>query len=253
MGRKLVFVSLSRHKRRLWTTATLQHRFFRLVRDLKALGPRALVLLSCLATLPCIAAPALAADDEPVPAAGGDAAREAADEAVWNRRYSFAILGDLVSGVFSLPPYGMVGASFGYAPAAWLSIDSGVGIGVFSHGAGGGAQWVLMPRARLIFGRDAIALGTGVSVGPYEWNEIPYDSGGDIKDWAYAWRLNVEVSYEHRTPSGLTLRPYIGIASLLNRGDGVCSDRAPTGCPSRHADQPAIPLPYAGFAIGYAF
>jgi hypothetical protein len=201
--------------------------------------------LALTAALLYVAHTARAGDDE--------AARAPADPTVWDRPYAFALVGDPFSWIFSPAPYGVIGGSIGYAPLPWLSVDAGIGVGNDWAGSSRkqSAQYTLMPRARWIIGQDALALGAGISEGAYQWNEMPLNmtggpSSGTRKEWNHAWRANIEISYERRAVSGLTVRPHVGLATILNPGAGVCT----FDCSLPDTKHPN-PFLYVGFAIGY--
>ncbi len=154
--------------------------------------------------------------------------------------------------IVSPAPYGWVGASVGYSPAPWFAIDAGGGLSYVGPRGTIGHALAIMPRVRWTFGSTAVALGTGISTGKYWWNETPLDSGGATKSWDWATWANFEASFEWRASSGFELRPYFGLALLLNPRAGIC-DELPEHCLTVHADDPSRPLPYFGMAIGRAF
>lgn len=150
-------------------------------------------------------------------------------------------------------PYGWLGASMGYSPARWLAIDAGAGVGYLGPKGTLGYDLAVMPRFRVAFqANKAIDFGAGVSTGKYWWNETPFDSAGATKSWDWAIWANMEVSYEWRAASGFELRPYLGLARLLNPGAGICGELV-EHCRTVHAADPSGVLPYFGMAIGRAF
>jgi hypothetical protein len=176
----------------------------------------------------------------------------AKETTVWDRSFSLAIQGDPISGIIGPTPYGFGGASLGYSPVSWLAIDAAIGVASAGRPGRAAAVYTLMPRVRWTSGQEALAFGAGVSVGSYRWDEVPYDSGGATKVWDPAWRANVEVSYERRFDSGLFLRPYVGLAEILNVAAGVCVWPDEGHCNANHASDPKTPFGYWGLAIGYA-
>jgi hypothetical protein len=176
----------------------------------------------------------------------------AQEATVWDRSFAVAVQGDPISAIIGPAPYGFAAVSLGYAPLPWLLVDGAIGVASAGMPGRAAAVFTLMPRARWIHGQDALALGAGVSVGRYRWDEVPYDSGGAMKEWNPAWRANLEVSYEHRWDSGALLRPYIGLAKIINVAAGTCDEPDYDHCAAYHGDDPKAPFLYWGIAIGYA-
>jgi hypothetical protein len=119
------------------------------------------------------------------------------------------------------PPIGDAALAVDYSPLPVLSVNLGIGL------SPSGVQYGLMPRVRFVrFGhrvRFAFYVGAGVSAGHYDQpsgGSLALDgskNGGPARyDWDQAYWLNGEVGMEMRLADGLVIRPYVGLADLLN-------------------------------------
>jgi hypothetical protein len=152
-------------------------------------------------------------------------------------------------------PVGELGVEAEYSVSRWLALSVGAGLGLY------GPQVAVMPRLRLGFGRGrSLTVGAGASFGRYGWfeNWIPdtckeqcAQKTGDV-----VWG-NAEVGLE-LGDARLSLRFFLGYGVPLNPGalkcDPTIGQIAYSHCLIGHAnDGLALPLPYAGAAVGFSF
>ncbi len=168
------------------------------------------------------------------------------DLSVWTER-RLAIDGHMGFGT----PYGLTGVSLELTPIPWWTFGGGLGVSF------GGPQLAMSTRVRYPFGHAALAFGVGVSRGGYKTVESWIDASW-TKEWAHAYWLNIEASVEHRWRTGLELRIYMGVGSLLNPGSGECHPNL-RGYDCDGSGEPLGFLfsqngvPYVGVAVGHAF
>lgn len=137
-------------------------------------------------------------------------------------------------------PWGLLGLSIDYAPTPRLSLEGGVGYGLF------GLNLDAMGHVRLTSWETvAISVGAGVSTGRYENLGICESGQPCEKVWQRAYWLNAEAALDKRFESGLTLGARVGLGNLVNRKESECS----TGeCPAVER----LSLPYVGLSAGFA-
>ncbi|SRR6266542_2829789 len=206
-------------------------------------------MTTCVATKRHFA-PVLAAASLIMVLFGSRAASAGEEEQVWRRALSVDAHLEPTN-IFGPPtPYGLYGLSASVSPVPWLAVEGGAGADARND-----AQFTLMPRLRILTsGQNAFSVGMGASVGAYTWREVWFDSAGSRKTWAHAWRSDLEGSYEFRSLGGFSVRPYLGLAFLLNRSDGVCQyDGMGDHCATVHRDDPSPLSLYTGISLGYAF
>ncbi|HEX4447700.1 MAG TPA: hypothetical protein VH044_13215 [Polyangiaceae bacterium] len=145
-------------------------------------------------------------------------------------------------------PLGLAGIAIDYAPAPIISFNLGAGLSPF------GPQLGLSTRVRVFrFGhraRFAPFVGGGFSLGPHEDGSYDFIDGGGFNadaKWSTAYWANFETGMEMRFGQHTELRPFIGVAALLNPGDG----EPVTGSPG--SSEPIQKWTcYFGIAVGYA-
>jgi hypothetical protein len=111
----------------------------------------------------------------------------------------------------------------------------------------------------------ALAVGVGVSTGPYAATSEPTNFVPQQQTqwrWDRAWWFNGELSLEGRWQSGFELRGFIGLGSLANPTATSCNrynvhDQSSAG-PALTCDLTASGflvayVPYWGISMGYAF
>jgi hypothetical protein len=146
-------------------------------------------------------------------------------------------------------PLGLAGVAIDYAPAPVISFNLGAGLSPF------GPQLGLSTRFRVFrFGhraRFAPFVGGGISLGPHEDGSYGFIDGGGYQanyKWNTAYWANFETGMEMRFGQHVELRPFIGLAALLNPSDGVATS---TGISM--ANEPIQQwTAYFGIAVGYA-
>ena len=138
-------------------------------------------------------------------------------------------------------PYGALGASVEFDPIPHFGFVTGGGLGF------AGPQVAAGIRARIPLGAIAIAGELTWSGGQYEWTDCHVYCFDDheVEAWNFAHWLNASPALEVRTGSGFSARFYLGVAKLLNPGDGVCRGRAECRTPGE--------MPFGGVAFGGAF
>lgn len=165
---------------------------------------------------------------------------------VWDQPISVA----LVTGLGT--PVGLAGATLDVAPIRYLTVGGGAGM------AADGPQQEGHLRLRIPIGAGAVAIGGGVSSGPYLKHEgkllcaIAYEGVCWERRWDRAWWKNAEVSFEMRTREGFELRTFLGVAGQVDTQENACVVTRGAGkgaCGDRHV---AV-LPYLGVAFGYVF
>lgn len=159
-------------------------------------------------------------------------------------------------------PVGYLGVA--YDRALWSRWSAGLGLGVGSGRSGGSLHLAAGTRFRVLqLVGSAIYLGVDYSTGGWRRVEIPVTFIGS-SSWydrvtepvVFAERihwLQGSIGYEHRTASGVVLRPYFGIAFMLNPQSRRCVDevtRQP--CRSDRRDYTGDSIPVFGLALGGA-
>jgi len=183
----------------------------------------------------------------PVSAARGVAANPAALDP-WHRVLSL----DAQAGVGT--PLGFGGVAVDATPSPYFTIGVGVG------GSKSGAQGALMGRLRILSeSGTGIAFGGGVSFGAYDASPLFEWDTSTRWHWSQAVWANIEMSVEHRWPSGFELRGFWGTALLTNKTASSCSEvdleaHESLSCSGGGADGMFITeVPYMGLSLGYAF
>jgi hypothetical protein len=152
-------------------------------------------------------------------------------------------------------PLGLGGIGLDLTPFRWFTIGAGVGYSPHSGSTGGGSQAALMSRLRYPFENGtAIALGGGVSTGPYHASPFMDYESHTVWTWDRAWWTNVELSIEHRWTNGVELRGFGGVGFLDNPTADTCAigTYGLEKCPLTANDAFVSTVPYLGLSIGYA-
>jgi len=149
-------------------------------------------------------------------------------------------------------PLGLIGIALDYSPMPVLGLNVGVGLGL------GGVQYAFAARLRVIrWGHRnhfAAYLGAGVSAGGYNTDYAALDTWPEALErpsphyhWDTAYWTNLEAGIDMRIGSHLSLRPFFGVALVLNPNAGVAVIGAFDEHPSKVES-----VPYVGLAVGYA-
>lgn len=145
-------------------------------------------------------------------------------------------------------PYGFLGAAADYHLLRHLALTLGGGVGASGPlGAG-------MARFRLPFGRFAVSLESGLSVGRHQADD---DAGLMAEEtiatyvWSPAAWWHTGAGIEGRN-GALQWRASLGFATILNDSDFSCTSDLDR-CGSDSAPRDLRQVPYVGFALGYAF
>jgi len=142
-------------------------------------------------------------------------------------------------------PLGLAGVGLEVA-GDWLVVGAGVGVGV------SGPQMAATARCRLrLHAMINLTVGAGASAGPYEWVEPFIFDDPARKHWDIAVWVNGEIGLELGSPTGLRLRPFVGIGSILNRQAGACVGDTIAHCKGAHSGD-GFNLPFVGVAVVYA-
>jgi hypothetical protein len=158
-------------------------------------------------------------------------------------------------------PLGFGGGWLEVTPVPWVTAAVGVGASSMGMQEAVGARL----RAPLRNGM-AVAVGGGVSAGPYEtvdpllsWFDDPWNT----YTWKRAYWTDLELSFERRWAKGLELRGYFGFSGLLSHDASSCTTHDPESgngatespCSSTRAPTGLFQslFPYVGFAMDYAF
>lgn len=149
-------------------------------------------------------------------------------------------------------PLGFGGASTEFTPAPFFTVAAGVGAN------GDGMQEGLEARIRGIMrSGTAVAVGAGLSTGPYVASSLFELESSTRWHWQRAWWATVAFSVEHRWVSGVELRGYVGASILQNSTADSCSVNEPFGYyrtePCTSLQSPHEFTPFLGLAFGYAF
>jgi hypothetical protein len=142
-------------------------------------------------------------------------------------------------------PLGLAGIALDYSPAPVVSFNLGAGLSPF------GAQFAVATRFRVLrFGHRAHFapfVGGGISLGPDSqgsWGLVDGSGFTTTYKWSTAYWANFETGMEMRFGQHTELRPFVGLAALLNPGDGVAVS-TPAAEP---VDNWTL---YCGIAVGY--
>lgn len=141
-------------------------------------------------------------------------------------------------------PLGFYGGEVEQTVTSFLALSGGAGIGQ------AGPQVAFMPRVRLGSDTSAVVAGAGVSYGKYRYSTICLvfcDRSSAVFEGKVTW-VNAEAALEHRWPSGLSLRLFLGAGrrvagALPCTADGGCGRLRPT----------VLVVPYLGTALGWSF
>ncbi len=135
-------------------------------------------------------------------------------------------------------PGGVVGIEVDLEPIEDLQLALAVGHSL------GGLQVGLTGRY-LFFG--GLYLGAGISAGEYDWYVLfDFDYEGPYREWDLAWWGNVELGWDIETDVGFFVRPFVGIASVLDTQEDRCRD-----CGHTSVSDTAVRLGYFGLALGW--
>lgn len=163
-------------------------------------------------------------------------------------------------------PTGALGGVLDYSLLPWLSL--GCGVGTNFVGAAGECRL----RLRWIRRRNkSLYFGAGLSGGPHRQTPLsragifaiplaPMSAMGHgpppaSRDWDFAKWANFELGFEHRGLTGGVIRPYVGIAVLLNPEDSTIDATQEEIDASDYAGPVGVAeaLIYAGIGFGRAF
>jgi hypothetical protein len=163
-------------------------------------------------------------------------------------------------------PTGVFGGVLDYSILPWLSLGCGVGTN-FVGPAGECRLRIRWIRPR----NQALYIGAGVSGGPHIQNSLtqagifafaiaPMSAMGHSpppapRVWEFAKWANIEFGYERRKATGWVIRPYVGVAVLLNPGDSTV-DAIPPEPDAEGYGAPvnvAKTIIYAGTGFGRAY
>src|SRR5207253_1935703 len=88
-----------------------------------------------------------------------------------------------------------------------------------------GTQLALQPRARVsrLGPMGFLALGAGISGGPYEQRDPFWGIEYDATHFRYATWANAEISFERRSSDGILLRMYAGGAVMVHGAMSSCT------------------------------
>ena len=178
----------------------------------------------------------------------GNAAAESQPEvsvpgSVWDRKLSF--YGQLAP---TGSPVGVLGASVDYAPAPFLSVELGVGVGAGSPPRDYGVQGSLLGHLKPARGENwAFTVGAGPSVGNYGTTVWTIDQTDGALRYRPAVWANGELGVEARFESGFSWRSALGMSRMLNTGAAVC----PTSSCYTGGQSPTTLL-YVSLGLGFA-
>jgi hypothetical protein len=166
----------------------------------------------------------------------------------WERRFAISLHVGLRS------PLG-AGVAYEVSPVTALALEGGVGQG------DEGFQVALGARLRLRARSVALSAGAGLSAGPFAVENhdcqvlltLGCSAVGSTERWRWSravWR-NIDLSIERRSTFGFHWRFYVGVGTILNPEDAVCT-------PIWRGSQPPcsetdFSSPYIGTSFGYAF
>jgi hypothetical protein len=139
-----------------------------------------------------------------------------------------AVTGTLGAGT----PVGVTGLELEARLASWISLGTGIGIGVSSVDP----QLAAMARFGIPLGdATTMRVGLGLSGGGYKWAEHPVNvcinlfgsCPNDTRTWDVAYWANGELGIEfHFGTSRLSGRPFVGFSHILNSNacvEGECN------------------------------
>jgi hypothetical protein len=202
---------------------------------LKRYGVSPRFLAACVSAIAILLqGPSAAAEGEPAPADP------------WAHR-PVSLLTRMEAGGGEMGPTGLVGLVLEITPARWFSLSGDAGAGF------DGTQLAAMARGRLFVTKNtALGLGVGASSGAYVDTDEPWLDFCFVdcpryhrREWGSASWGNAELSLEGRTGGGFEWRLFVGVQSLLDPNDGVCTSTVP--CPTT----PGV-YGYIGSELGYA-
>jgi len=151
-----------------------------------------------------------------------------------------------------------------YDRVLWSRWSASLGLGVGSGRSGGSLHLAAGTRVRMLsFIGNAVYLGVDYSTGGWRYVEVPAVPNTSYSPYervtepvVFAERihwLQGSVGYELRTAASVVLRPYFGIAFMLNPESRRCVDevtRRP--CSSDREDYLGDVIPVFGLALGGA-
>lgn len=155
-----------------------------------------------------------------------------------------------IAGILGLgTPTGVAGIEVQHSfRTSYVALSAGLGLGP-------GLQVAAMPRFRFAFDQtahtsSAIVVGVGGSYGSVTRPLICIMHCGPEETWQIGWG-NIEVGLEVRTTAGFVIKPFIGIAFVVDATRTACGTPSGSPCVGRPALE-ADRLPFLGVTLGRA-